>query len=119
MQQVQTYSAAQFLDNMSRHSGFEFVHFSSPLFSGCEFISRQFRAFAKLFGQYLNFGEVSVELQHTELIRTFEVEQLPTLILLQDGSEVERLESLLSPQELRQILELCMSFYVLDRSEEK
>ncbi len=117
MAQVQNYSAAQFLETVDRHTGLEFVHFSSPLFSGCKYISKQFRTLARQFDAQLSFSEVAIELQQTDLIRTFEVEQLPTLILLQEGVEVERIESVLPPDELTEFLELCASFYVEEKSE--
>ncbi|MEM7263404.1 MAG: thioredoxin family protein [Planctomycetota bacterium] len=111
MHTIQNYSATEFLERTTPEAELELVHFSSPLFTGCKYVSSQLKNLAGSFGDRISFAEVTIELQKTELIREFEVEQLPTIVFLKGSTEVERLETLLAPDELREFLELCAGFY--------
>ena len=112
MSHVTTYSPDEIVQVIGRNSGLFLVHFGSPLASACEFVKQELEALAGQFdGSPIHFAEVELPLQDFELIQSYNLEEIPTLILFADDGEVERLERILLPEELKEFLETAMSFY--------
>ncbi len=111
MANVRVYSAQEFIDAVEK-SGLELVHFASPLFSGCQYVSQIISEISEELEPFVEFSEVNLELNQGDLIHEYEIEQLPTLLLLQNGKILERIESYLDPDELEGIWRDCISFYI-------
>lgn len=111
MSRIQTYSAAEFVPVVSRNEGLLLVHCGSPLASSCEFVRKELEDLAPVFEDQLRLVEVEVPLQDVEILRRYAIEEIPTLILFRGDQEVERLERILLPAELKEFLDDCLSFY--------
>lgn len=92
--------------------GLHLVHFASPLFSGCKHVREQVAQLSPELDGLLPTSEVQLELHQADLIRGFEIELLPTLVVFLDGVEVERLEKALPSDELETCLKDIVSFYL-------
>ncbi|MFN0057051.1 MAG: thioredoxin family protein [Planctomycetota bacterium] len=111
MERIKTYSANQVSEAIAKNSSLMLVHFGSPLASTCEFVRRELELLADEFEGRILFAEVELPLQDLELIHRYEIEDIPTLILFLGDKEVERLDQVLAPEELRELLESSASFY--------
>ena len=111
MERIKAYSANQVSEAIARNRGLLLVHFGSPLASTCEFVRRELELLAGEFESRIVFAEVELPLQDLELIHRYEIEDIPTLILFRGDAEVERLDQVLAPEELRDLLESSASFY--------
>jgi thioredoxin-like negative regulator of GroEL len=111
MARIHTYSAGEVVGVIAANRGLLLVHFGSPLASSCEFIRKELQGIAPLFEGRLEIAEVELPLQDVEVLRKYAIEEIPTLILFRGSEEVERLEKILLPDELRGFLDSCASFY--------
>jgi len=111
MARIHTYSANEVVGVIAANRGLLLVHFGSPLASSCEFIRKELQAIAPLFEKRLEIAEVELPLQDVEVLRKYSIEEIPTLILFRGSDEVERLEKVMLPDELRGFLDSCASFY--------
>ena len=111
MARIQTYNVDEVVQVIADNRGLLFVHFGSPLASSCDFVRRELEMLAPVFEERLQLAEVELPLQDVEVLRRYAIEEIPTLILFRGESEVERLEQILLPEELREFMESCLSFY--------
>ena len=59
MARVQTLSATQFLADATQRRGLELVHLTSPLFSGCKYVSQQMAELVDVFDPTIGFSEAT------------------------------------------------------------
>jgi thioredoxin-like negative regulator of GroEL len=111
MARIHTYSANEVVGVIAANRGLLLVHFGSPLASSCEFIRKELESTAPLFEGSIRIAEVELPLQDVEVLRKYEIEEIPTLILFRGSEEVERIEKILLPDEFRGFLDACASFY--------
>ncbi len=111
MARIHTYSAGEVVRVIAENRGLLLVHFGSPLASSCEFVRKGLEMIAPVFEGRLLLAEVEVPLQDVEVLRRYSIEEIPTLILFRGSDEVERLERILLPEEFREFLDSCFSFY--------
>ncbi len=112
MSAIRVYKAHEVSQVIDRNKELLLVHFGSPLASACEFVRQELGMLAPCFdGTPVSFAEVELPLQDFELIQTYSIEEVPTLVLFQGSKEVERLEKILLPEELKDFLEAATSFY--------
>lgn len=111
MDPIRTYRADELTRAIANNRGLLLLHFGSPLASPCELIHRQLETLAPLFEGRLDFGEVELPLQDLELIGTFRIEDVPTLLIFQGQKEIERLDAVLTIEALKNTLESVVSFY--------
>ena len=111
MERIQTYRSDEVNRVIDQNSGLLLVHFGSPLASSCEFLRKELELLAPRFEGRVLFGEVA-PLEDLQLIGKYQIEEIPTLILFRGSTEVERLERLLLPEDLREFLVLAASFYL-------
>ncbi|MCI0650863.1 MAG: thioredoxin family protein [Planctomycetes bacterium] len=109
---VKVYQPNEVSRAIQQNEGLLLVHFGSPLASPCEFVRQELETIAPEFEeQRLHFAEVELPLQNFELIQAFGLEEVPTLILFFGSQEVERLERILLPEELKEFLDTALSYY--------
>ena len=112
MEKVQNYTPDQVRRAVDENRGLLLLHVGSPLASSCEVVHQALESLAGTqLGEFLEFAEVELPLQDLELIQKFSLETVPTLLLFKGNAEVERLEQLLQEEELRDFLEIAVSFY--------
>ena len=118
MTRIRTYSVDEVVRAIGDNSGLLLVHFGSPLASSCDFVRRELEMIAPIHGSRLRLAEVELPLQDVEVLQRYSIEEIPTLILFSGDSEVERLERILLPEEFREFVESCLSFYGGNDSED-
>ena len=118
MQGIKTYRSDEVTQAVQGNKGLFLIHFGSPLASSCEFVHKELELLAPRFGKFISFGEVDLPLQDLELIQTYRIEEIPTLVLFDGKVDVERLERVLLPEEFCEFLETAVSFYGSDQSRE-
>ncbi|MFQ5653841.1 MAG: thioredoxin family protein [Planctomycetota bacterium] len=96
---------------ITENQGLLLVHFGSPLASACEFVHQELWQLAPELEERVRFATVELPLQDLELIQTYGIEEIPTLILFAGDREVERLRRIMLPEELKEFLDTCSSFY--------
>ena len=112
MTHVKTYQPGEVNQVVDGNSNLLLVHFGSPLASACEFVRQELEMLASSFEESaIQFAEVELPLQDFDLIQSYNLEEVPTLILFSGSVEVERLERILLPEELKEFLEAATSFY--------
>ena len=112
MTKVRSYTPDEVVQVVDKNSNLLLVHFGSPLASACEFIRQELEMLAPSFDEnILAFAEVELPLQDFEVIQAYNLEEIPTLILFSGSVEVERMEQILLPEELKEFLETATSFY--------
>ncbi|MGA1203943.1 MAG: thioredoxin family protein [Planctomycetota bacterium] len=111
MSVIRQIRADEVTEVVARNDGLLLLHFGSPLASSCELVHQQLEGLQPHFEGAIRFAEVHLPLQDTEMLSRFSIEEIPTLILFRGTREVERLEEILLPAELRELLEGCVSFY--------
>ena len=112
MEKVQSYTPDQVRRAVDENRGLLLLHVGSPLASSCEVVHQALENLAETqLGEQLEFAEVELPLQDLELIQKFSLETVPTLLLFQGSEEIERLEQLLQEDDLRDFLEIAVSFY--------
>jgi thioredoxin-like negative regulator of GroEL len=111
MARIRTYSVDEVVRVIDENTGLILVHFGSPLASSCDFVRRELEMVAPIHESRLRLAEVELPLQDVEVLRRYSIEEIPTLILFSDRTEVERLERILLPEEFREFVESCLSFY--------
>ena len=87
------------------------VHFFSPLASGCHLLHTVLETVEPRFRELVEIVEVEVPLLELESVRSFRIREVPTLVVFNTQREVERLECIVSPEELSEFLEWTISFY--------
>lgn len=110
-QQIKTYHGDEVIRAIEDNTGLLLVHFASPLASACEQLHQDLSEIANAL-DLAHIAEVDVPLRELEVINRYEIEQLPTLVLFNGNQEVERLEEVLSGEELKQFLADSVSYYV-------
>ena len=118
MSNLRTYSADEVVRVIDQNRGLLLVHFGSPLASSCEFVHRELEMVAPIYEQRVGFAEVELPLQDVDVIRRYSIEEIPSLLLFSGKEEVERLERVLLPDEFREFIETCWSFYGQNPPEE-
>ena len=98
-------------EHLDRSDGLSLVHFGTPLVSACSFTQRSLALISPDFGQQVQFATVDVPLQEIDVLRQYSLRTVPTLVLFDGGREVERLERILLPAELRLFLQDAVAFY--------
>jgi thioredoxin-like negative regulator of GroEL len=93
------------------NDGLMLVHFGSPLVSSCSFAQRSLALIAPDFVGQLQIATVDVPLQDVKKLQKFSIRTVPTLVLFDGSREVERLDKILLPAELRFFLRDAMAFY--------
>ncbi|MGE3166816.1 MAG: thioredoxin family protein [Planctomycetota bacterium] len=111
MAEIKTYHGDEVMRAIDQNQGLLFVHFSSPLASACEQVHRDLAALV-MHLDLVEVGEVEVPLQELEVIRRYRIEQIPTLVLFNGVTEVERLDDVPSREDLKQFLLDSVSYYV-------
>ena len=111
MSNIRQIAAAEVTGVIAENRDLLLVHFGSPLASSCDFVHKQLEMVAPLYEDRLGIAEVELPLQDVDVLRRYAIEEIPTLILFRGEEEVERLESILLPEEFREFLETCCSFY--------
>ena len=80
------------------------VDFWAEWCAPCHMLASIFEKLAELHGNDVNFAKVNVD-ELPELADKYSVHAIPTLLLLREGSVVERLVGLRSQQEIVRVLE--------------
>ena len=111
MAKIHTYTANEVVQVIAENRGLLLVHFGSPLASSCDFVHKELEMIAPVFEERLQLAEVELPLQDVEVLRRYSIEEIPTVILFRGATEVERLEQIFLPEEFREYLETCVSFY--------
>jgi len=111
MAKIRTYTADEVVTVIEGNNGLLLVHFGSPLASSCDFVRKELEMVSPLHEGSLSIAEVELPLQDVELLRRYAIEEIPTLILFKERKEVERLEKILLPEEFKELLDSCLSFY--------
>lgn len=112
MAKIKTYHGDEVMGVVRHNSGLLFVHFSSPLASSCEYVHDELEQLAPSLSDLIEIAEVEVPLQELEVIRTYGIEQIPTLLLFKGDEVVERVEQVLSADDLQVFLDDAVSYYV-------
>ena len=112
MEKVQTYTPDEVRRVVDENQGLLLLHVGSPLASSCEVVHQALENLANTeVSTYVELAEVELPLQDLDLIQKFSLETVPTILLFHGNREVERLEQLLQEDELREFLEIVVSFY--------
>lgn len=120
MSKVTVFKAVEVRQAVEKNKGLILVHFGSPLASPCEFVRQELEMLSSAFPEGLiEFAEVELPLKDFELIQEFKIEEVPTLILFKENQEVERMEKILLPEELKEFLELAVSYYQIPPKDRK
>jgi thioredoxin 1 len=80
-----------------------FLDFWADWCGPCKMLGPTFERLAEKYGEQVTFAKVNVD-EMPDIANKFAVRSIPTLVLLQNGNEVERLVGLRSEQELAQVL---------------
>ena len=80
-----------------------FLDFWADWCGPCKMLGPTFDRLAEKYGEQVTFAKVNVD-EMPDVANKFAVRSIPTLVLLQNGNEVERLVGLRSEQELAQVL---------------
>lgn len=80
-----------------------FLDFWADWCGPCKMLGPTFDRLAEKYGEQVTFAKVNVD-EMPDIANKFAVRSIPTLVLLQNGNEVERLVGLRSEQELAQVL---------------
>ena len=91
--------------------GLLLVHFGSPLVSSCGFTQRSLALIAPEFLGQMQFCTIDVPLQEVQNLRQYSIRVVPTLVLFDGEREVERLDRILLPAELRLFLRDVVGYY--------
>ena len=111
MELIRSCSANEVVEVIEKNAGLLLVHFTSTLASSSEFVKKELELIAPLFEGSLAIVEVEMPLQDLGLIKSYRLEEIPTLILFNGSDEVERFEAIRLPEELKELLEAAVSFY--------
>ena len=112
MPRVKTYKPDEVHQLVSDNGNLLLVHFGSTLASACEFVRQELEMLAPSYDEsILKFAEVELPLQDFDLIQSYNLEEVPTLVLFAGAEEVERIERIFLPEELKEFLDLTVSFY--------
>ncbi|MEM7167425.1 MAG: thioredoxin domain-containing protein [Planctomycetota bacterium] len=117
MAKITTYDGQQLTEVLAANRGLLLVHFSSSLASSTETLRHSLQEIPADVASFVEVAEVDVPVTDSELIASYGLQQLPTLLLFCEGAIVERLEWTPDPEELAQFLLLCTSYYTVTRSE--
>lgn len=96
---------------LESNDGLMLVHFGSPLVSSCGFAQRSLALIAPDFVGQLQIATVDVPLQDVKKLQKFSIRTVPTLALFDGDREVERLDKILLPAELRLFLQDALAYY--------
>ena len=91
--------------------GLVLVHFASPLYSGSQRVTEHLRQLPEELDAFVEFREFQLNSEDASMIRRFDIEQLPTMLIFQNGQIVERIEVLMDPEDLENTLRNVVSFY--------
>ena len=111
MDQFHFFDIEQLEDRISSNEGLLLVHFTSSMVTSCSFMRRSLALIAPEFRDQLKFAEVEVRLQEVEYLRHYLIRTVPTLVIFDETREVERLERILLPAELRIFFKDTVAFY--------
>ena len=111
MGQFQFIDIEQLEGRVSENQGLLLVHFTSPMVTSCSFMRRSLALIAPEFREQVNFTEVEVRLQEVRFMKHYSIRAVPTLVIFDGSNEVERLDRILLPAELRVFLKDSVAFY--------
>ena len=111
MGQFHFYDLEQLGEQISCNQELLLVHFTSSLVTSCSFMRRSLALIAPEFRGQIQFSEVEVRLQEIAFLRRYSIGTVPTLVIYDGSQEVERLERILLPAELRIFFKDSVAFY--------
>ena len=111
MGQFHVFEIEQLEDRISENQGLLLVHFTCSMVTSCSFMRRSLALIAPEFRGQLNFSEVEVRLQEVGFLKRYSIRSVPTLVVFDGPDEVERLERILLPAELRIFFKDSVAFY--------
>ena len=116
MARITTYDAHELNEVITANRGLLLVHFSSTLASHSETLRHSLEELPSDVTEFVKVAEIDVPVTDSELIATYNLQQLPTLLLYSNDNAVERLEWAPDPEELAHFLLPCASYYPVSRS---
>lgn len=81
----------------------EILKFSTPWCGGCMIIAPYFKEFKEVY----KVTEINAE-EDSEKVSEFKVKNLPTVIIMKNGIEVERIVGRKSKKEYQEVFEKCL-----------
>ena len=111
MGQFHFYDLEQLEGQIGQNQGLLLVHFTSSMVTSCSFMRRSLALIAPEFRGQIQFSEVEVRLQEVAFLRRYSIRTVPPLVIFDGNKEVERLERILLPAELRIFFKDSAAFY--------
>ncbi len=97
---------------VAENRGLLLIFFGSVLASENEANRARIEAVDSCATKKIRFVEVEVALEDQKLIKRFGIEGLPTLVLYKDSTEVERWDRFPLYDDLTEVLDLAVSYYL-------
>ncbi|MDE0959629.1 MAG: thioredoxin family protein [Planctomycetota bacterium] len=101
----------QLESRLDQNDGLLLVHFGSPLVASCGFTQRSLALIAPEFLDQIKFCTIDIPLQEVQILRQYSLRVVPTLLLFDGDREIERLDRILLPAELRLFFRDAVAFY--------
>lgn len=87
----------------SKEKGFLFIDFFADWCMPCVMMGPIVDDLAEEFGERVKFGKVNIE-ENPEATKKFEINSVPTFILLKDGEVLAKVSGAMSQEELSEII---------------
>ena len=111
MSQFHFFDIEQLEEKIFENEGLLLVHFSSSMVTSCAFMRRSLALISPEFRDFIEFSEVEVRLQEVNFLKQYSIRTVPTLVIYDGAEEVERLDRILLPTELRIFLKDSVAYY--------